>query len=274
MTNRVLNWYEKGSYSQEQTMERVWDVEDCKNLISLYYLYYNNDMRDEIIDQLWVGEKENQVTASYGSNWGFYDGMEEVKRFLLNERSKVRKASLEQYRQAGNLACETGHGMSICRMVDTPLIYIAEDGESAQGLFYHTGEETYGKPDGSADGVWFYGRVAVDFRKEKDGWKIWHFVSIYDFECPVGEVYADLPLWPEPEEEFYRGFFEAGKPTIHFLAHDFVYHASDGWPQIPCAYETYDARHSFAPEGHPEMRKDGLDLEWETVKCSRLAWGR
>lgn len=275
MTNRQLRWYETGSFTPEQTLERIWDVEDCKALISRFMIYFSNEMQREILDELWVSEDANRETASFASNWGYYEGYAEVERYFIQEHGRQRATQLSAYNdEPGSSDRNLGHGLSVSRMVDTPVIYIAEDGKTAQGMFFQTGEETIGKPGNEADGWWFYGRVAVDFIREKNGWRIWHYVDSLEMECPVGYPMRDMPLFPKPEDEFFRHAFEDGNPTIPFLTHDYRFHLADGWPQFPSAHKTYNVENSYASEHHPEKRGDCVDIEWETVKCARYAWNR
>lgn len=271
MTNRKLNWYESKDFTPEQTIERIWDVEDCKALLSRFMFYYNNDMNREILNELWVQEPDSRAAACFGSNWGFYESYDEIERYFLKERPSQRNEQLAAY---DDPKAGPGHGLSILRMVDTPVIYIAEDGKTAQCQCFQSGEETIGKPDNEADGYWLFGRVAADFLKEANGWRIWHYIDIIDIKAPVGIPMSRYPVYPQPEDEFFRHFFEKGNPTVKFLAHDFRFHAADGWPQYPSAHKTYGPDNSYARECHPEYRTDGIDVEWETVKCAREAWGR
>ena len=61
-------------------------------------------------------------------------------------------------------------------------------------------------------------KIAVDFVKEEDGWKIWHIVVSTDLVSEAGEDYS--------EQEVYHNYetnpvdVEFGTPTIAKLIHN------------------------------------------------------
>lgn len=66
----------------------------------------------------------------------------------------------------------------------TPVIEIAGDGKTAEGVWDSFGPNVQGGND--IPGSWLWGKYGVDFVKQDDGWKIWHlqfyplFVTPYD----------------------------------------------------------------------------------------------
>ena len=64
------------TFTTEETMLRVWDVEEIKKLMSRRVYYIANEWRARELDELWVSDPEHQKTASFGRNTGYYVGME------------------------------------------------------------------------------------------------------------------------------------------------------------------------------------------------------
>lgn len=259
MIGQQVYWYENLKVSPEEMLGRILDVEDCKKLVSRQMLNYGFGKWEESLEGLWVQEEDNRKTASYGSPWGFYTGMDSIRRYYVTEMEH----QIREHR-----------GVSLFRGANTPVVFIAADGKTAQGMFLMSGEETWEQQDGTVEALHIYGRVAVDFIREEDGWRIWHWVDIYQMTNPVGEDIAQSPVTRLPEEQVLKPKFLAASPEISMETHFAEYHDTDGWPQYPSAHETYDRFHSYAPEGHPGLQKEITDVNWAMRMALNKAWGR
>lgn len=109
------------------------------------------DRRQEELDTLWVTELEWKKTASYGSNWGYYVGMEAIRGYYVD----AHQAHLEEQR-AANGAEELNLGNMYAHPLTTGLVEVARDGQTAKGLWYSIGNEAMARPDGTAmfSGCW------------------------------------------------------------------------------------------------------------------------
>lgn len=87
---------ERNELTLEQEMRRVWDVEQVKQLMHKRVFLQTWDRRQEELDTLWVTEPERKKTASYGSNWGYYVGMEAIRGYYVD----AHQAHLEEQRAA------------------------------------------------------------------------------------------------------------------------------------------------------------------------------
>lgn len=65
-------------FSDDEQIRRVWDMEEVKDLMARRAYYYMQDMRREELETLWVQKPENRETAVFGSNWGFYLGLDNI----------------------------------------------------------------------------------------------------------------------------------------------------------------------------------------------------
>jgi len=69
-------------------------------------------------------------------------------------------------------------------MITTANVVVAGDGKTAKGVFYSPGFLTEMGSDGQPKSAWDFKRYAVDFVKEDDQWRIWHFAAFTDFVTP------------------------------------------------------------------------------------------
>ena len=148
-------------------------------------------------------------------------------------------------------------GALLMHSLTTPLIQVAADGKTAQGMWYSLGQVTNAGPDGKASGQWMHERYAVDFIREGEDWKIWHFFVGTDLGCEAGKPFTGKlgpapGVEPDPQAEENRkammAIMEAlPKPTIPME----LYHCKYGWhnePHFPRPYATHTAEISYGPE--------------------------
>ena len=233
------------TFTADERIRRVWDIELVKELMNTRVYYIAGDKRAEELADLWVQESENQATASYGSNWGYYTGMDNIRAWYVD----AHNADLEK--QAAENCKAVNQGNMYARPVTTGLVELAEDGKTAKGLWYILGQVTKALPDSTADARWILGKLAADFVKEGDSWRIWHIVDSVDVDCEAGKAYDVYPVfvdWSEAGGNPVRKEF--GTPTIEKLTHDVTFNWWDNYPPMPPKYETFTDDISYGPEGH------------------------
>lgn len=246
----------KVEYSDEQNAVRLMDLETVKDLLArrAYYLS-SGDYAGELAD-LWTQEPENQATASYGENWGYYVGMQSLRDKYAGGFRARELARLEQYRAADPAIREAdfGIGYGAVHTVNTGHVVVAYDGKTARGLFYDVYERTLGRPDGTAETIVVCGPLACDFIKEPGGWKIWHLFQGADHVFTVGESYAEVPI-PRPDETnpVARDFQD---PDVPLKTYDPDYGWADNYPPMPDPYYSFRPEESYGPEGHPDYVKE------------------
>ncbi len=220
--------------SDEARMARVWDIEAIKNLAHRRTFYQTNNERQRELDDLWVREPEHQATASIGATWGYYVGMDEVRRYTL----------------AVNPARP---GYSSFMPLSSHAIQIAGDGKTAQGLRYSIAEQSNTDADGVTKACWTIGKVGIDFVRETDGWRIWHLFRAGDVYCEPGKNVQDEPVDPVPGAPYpcpACDFF--GKPTLEMQAYVNRY-SNYPYPPAPTAYETFSDIVSNGSAGNPKF---------------------
>lgn len=256
------NW---PSFTEDEEILRIWDVENIKKLMAKRFYYNTNDWREKELEELWVSQPENTITASFGTNWGYYVGMDEIRGYYVDKHAAEVHAHLERIAAADPTVtvCEENLNIGCCtnRPISTGLIRLAGDGKTARGLWYSIGHQTISEPDGTADARWILEKCAADFIREDGAWKIWHIVFANDICLEVGADYADYPVYPEPGYNPLE--VEFGDPTIKMLTHDGTFNWWDNYPAPPAPYYTFDPENSYGPEGHcdppPEMTSNPFE---------------
>ena len=84
-------------YTDEELIQRVWDVEEIKKLIHKRVIYIANEMRKEELNDLWVQNSEHKKTASFGRNTGYYTGMDAIHDYYVVHHQKERTLQSQIY---------------------------------------------------------------------------------------------------------------------------------------------------------------------------------
>jgi hypothetical protein len=223
------------NFTTEETIARVWDVEEIKKLMARRVYFQANEWREKEIDELWVSDPELQKTASFGRNTGYYVGLDAIRAYYVDKH---------------NAEMGEGVGYLTNHPITTGLVREAEDGKTAKGMWYSIAQETRPQEDGTGLALWMPEKIGVDFVKEADGWKIWHIIIANDLVCEAGTnneldpVYVDFATDPVA--------VEFGTPTIQKLVHDQTFNWWDNYPPMPQPYETWSDEISYGPEGYHE----------------------
>ncbi len=246
-------------YSTDERLRRVWDLEQVRELITKHVYYQINDWRKEELSDLWVRTYTNMRTASFGKNWGYYVGMDEIYRYYVNLHEERRKEQLDKYCEAHpeveNIPANYGYGSMSMHVINTPVIKIAGDGKTSRSMWYTTGQDTDYTGGDEATAMWYTYRVCADCIFEEGEWRIWHMFVSNDVFFPAGKMYDCPTIIPEgtnPDE------IEFGEPTIKILAHDNTFNNADGYPPMPVDYYSFCDELSYGPEGHPKLNKGGI----------------
>jgi hypothetical protein len=227
-------------YTDLELMLRVWDVETVKKLAAKRCYYLANDWREQELRDLWVTSPEAQKTASFGRNWGYYTGMDNIWEYYVTKHQQEMDAL-------------PGAGRLFHHPVSTGLVEEAYDGKTARGLWYCISQETLPTSDTQADARWYMEKLAIDFLKEDGQWKIWHVVVATDLQSEAGANYMEQKV-DLPDQE-NAAFVEFGTPTLPMRVHQERYNWLDNYPAPPKPYAAFDEDNSYGPEGHPDFEE-------------------
>ena len=239
----------KREFTDEEMVLHAWDKEMIQNLVSRFTFYWGNGETERAIRELWVHEPEHIGDASFATNTGFYVGLSEVYRHLVEEPKQLADEVLGEFQAAKPEAyagAEPGLGLTAMHSCTTPLLFISVDGKYARYLCYDLGMTGRGHPDGSAESYFEFGLMLIELVREKDGFKIWHLVQQHDFSIESGKNYNDVNTMIEgydPGSRFY------GDPTVKTEVYDNQY----GWEYLfydmPRPFKTYDEDEGYGPKG-------------------------
>jgi hypothetical protein len=195
----------------ESLAARANDRGALENLFSTY-MYLHNAFRDDEIIPLWVKRGTPGIRAQY-SNVGVYTTWESV-----TEYHRGRPAP---------------KGKLILHYTTTPVIEVAEDGETAKGLWIMMGLESgLTDPEVAAElppylfarheverkkvwAHWVWCKYGIDFLKQDDAWRIWHFHCFEVARAPYDENWISFAA--RDAESFDKDlmyFGEDGRPRF------------------------------------------------------------
>lgn len=150
----------------------------------------------------------------------------------------------------------------------TPVVEIAEDLQTAQGVWFSPGFETI-MEDGEGVAYWCYGKYACDFIKQDGEWRIWHLHMYPIFRIPQNESWArEFPSIEEYLADTYDGW--EGLPTFEpttFMDEYSINRIPKYWPQPPKPYKTFSETHTMvgAPGEDVIIDPDTLNEKWLTA---------
>jgi hypothetical protein len=230
---------------------RAKDRGEVENLFSTY-MYLHNAFRDEEIIPLWVERGTPGIRAQY-SNVGVYMTWESV-----TEYHRDRPAP---------------EGKLIFHYTTTPVIEVADDGETAKGVWIMTGLESgltdpdvaanvpeYFFEPGEVQGKkvwahWVWCKYGVDFLKQDGVWRIWHFRCFEVARAPFSENWISFAARDaEAFDKDLMYFGEDGRPRFMptpdgpatRVAQRYRPDESQGLePRPPVPYRTFDETFAY-----------------------------
>jgi len=240
-----------------ERIHRANAVVECEKLMSCHVYYHAAGIHREEIEEFW--SKRDDVTwahnfgqmgnrANYIKNYA--DNQEKNTREVFEAVAKVYPEVLDKEKVPDYRAiCEEAMHFTV-----SPVIEVAEDGQSAKGLWYTPGfiYSTL-NPQQAREGTWIWERYGVDFIYEDGRWVILNLKVCCDIS---GEMDApDWPIAPRPQMPAPPGDGEAPPPPIGGM--DVTYPgplhyelSSTQVPQerpfIPVPYRTFSETCSYA----------------------------
>lgn len=228
----------------------VWeDRRAVQNLMGIFSGHYLLKQEKDIVRDLFSARDD----ISLAVNEGYYSGRDAVVGYyeaLHQKNLLTTRLIMAKYPEKfeGKTAEEAyGCGLINYKPLDTPVVEIAGDGQTARGIWTCRNSYSDLRPSGP---VAFYewGWVAADFIKEDEGWKIWHLQILNDVHVQAGLQYnqSEQPYppaggfdeiaafkMPEPNiKKTVRALYSTTRPRT--LA-----------PEVPAPYETFDPANSY-----------------------------
>lgn len=186
----------------EKLTQQAKDYREIYNAISGQMYYLQVQKHAEILDLFW--SKRDDIS------FGPAQGKAAVYDFFVRETDEKKQQKLKWV--------NAKHGVPICdenlgvgdletRLAANPYIVIAEDGQTAKGVWFSPAVKAEVDETGELHGIYQQERIGVDFIKEEGQWKIWHYRVYPDFT--VG-----LPDYTFDDSRYEGRTFEAdGSPN-------------------------------------------------------------
>ena len=238
------------SHIDAEKLVTIWeDRRAVQNLMGIFSGHYLLKKEKDIVAELFSGRED----ISLGINTGYYEGREAVESYydaIHQKNLLTTKLIMEKYpEEFRNKTPEEAYGCGLLnyKPLDTPVVEIAGDRETARGIW--TCRNSYS--DLTTGGpVTFYewGWVAADFVREDAGWKIWHLLILNDVHVQAGLQYyeADKPYETVPGFEAI-GDFRMPEPNVKTTLR--APYAPDRprtpAPEVPKPYATFHPAHSY-----------------------------
>lgn len=237
-------------------LQRLIDVNEIQSVMGRHAWYYSAGQHQRELDELFAQE---QPDVSFGTNAGYWVGLESIQNAYVDWFEVQAKKDLAhlaaKHPDIENKPENLLAGTSMMHTITTPLIVVADNGETAKGLFYSPGQVTQ-TPLGEPRANWMWERYAVDFIKENGQWRIWHFNVFTDFAVPPGSDWTkpgeipqivlqpgEIPPWEDPDAPTFDvpvQTYESYSPTA----------VRGEKPRIPVPYRTFSETFSYGP---PEL---------------------
>jgi len=170
--------------------QRELDLQEIQNVMSRHAYYYSAGQHQRELDELWAMKTPG---VCWGSDEDYWVGADVIQNYYVAYFDTFRAVDLAAFiklhPEVQNVKENYGAGTSMFHTNSTPVIEIAEDGQTAKGIWYSVGQVTQ-TPGGTQTPTYMWERYGVDFTKEDGKWKIWHFFVHTDWSAGPGQSWV------------------------------------------------------------------------------------
>jgi hypothetical protein len=206
--------------TQRQKIQRLKDLQEVQNVMSRYEYYHVANMKEEMIDLF----ARRTAGVSSGNVNTVSVGFDNVARFMRSVGGG-----------GDNIGSLNLHALT------TPVIEVAADGKTAQGIWISPGAEASAR-GGKLSSTWTLIKIGADFVKEDGVWKLWHYHRFDIFSVPYGQSWAGAgesagqPAMVPPAGTSPSRYSWAYRTTVR----------AENVPAPPEPYDTWDESRSMA----------------------------
>lgn len=227
--------------------EHLRAIENIMGRLSNYGIFCQDD---RIWTELWCRKAPD---PTLGFNDGYYKGYEAIESYydarhaLMEKRTELVKAANPEEFADKTTEEIFGVGSLDVNNMTTPIIELADDMQTAKGLWYYMeGDTNY---DATGIATWHHwGWVGVDFVCEDGVWKIWHMVNAEDLNFRAGTSWTEqadpLPVQPEYAE---LAEFRMPAPNVPADVYEYWHNRRQlvDFPGVPQPYTTFAETFSY-----------------------------
>jgi hypothetical protein len=205
--------------SLEERVQRLKDIHEIQNLMSRYqFLHVSGVTHQETADLF--AQKTPGVKIEMAGG-GVFEGTKGVQR----QFTKVFP-----YMEGDRIGFMATHTLT------TPVIEVAGDGKTAQGLWIAPGSTVRrDKKTGKLRAFWILAKVGTDFVKEDNVWKIWHLHIFMIYQTLFEESWLNSNKFPHTD---LPAALKADRPTTYHKPYSPL-SKTELIPALPKPYETW-----------------------------------
>jgi len=231
--------------------ERALDIQEIQNVMSYHALYGSpGGNHDTELALIWA-QKAKDIT--FAGNGYIYKGDIAVHQNTYGYGTGTKNNSETQ--TASQMIQQAAPGNTSFRTLNTPIIVVAGDGQTAKAFWYTIGWSADIR-DGKGSSSWSMEKYGIDFLKEDGAWKIWHFHVYNDWDVPMGKDLAEYAIEQSKDNKKPAGGMLQAKKGYekYFTAKTFNEPYSVTRPpnplnpRPPVAYCTFTDTFSYADE--------------------------
>lgn len=226
-------------------LQRALAYQEVQNLISAHTYCYEAQKQYYEIEKFWSKRED----ISYNTNIT----REDTINYYCVTNERARKAKLEKMsalfpNEIKNIQENLGVGDMVIHLVTTPYIVVSSDCQTARGLWYVPSINVEINANGEPVPVNIWEKCDVDFIKENEGWKIWHFRQWVQFATSLDKSLVDgsfrlerpffnpQPLQHQPEQSDQDALQEWKKKDEAYSTK----RIADWRPSLPETYDTWN----------------------------------
>lgn len=181
-TEKELTLEEKVQLALENS-ERALAYYEIQKVWAAHAYCYRAERQRYELDNFWSKEHDD-IAYAHGSH--AFVGRELVYKYYAHGNEIMNEGKLKIMNELypdeiqvndDNLAI----GDMVLRFQATPYIEISKDNKTAKAIWSTPGFNTENDANGEPKPIILVGKECVEFVKESDGWKIWHFRDAGDF---------------------------------------------------------------------------------------------
>lgn len=238
--------------------KRAHDADDYRqimNIMGKHVFGYYGQIQEKELDQYW--SKREDIVYAHGEM--AYYGRENVYNYYTGMTDALKSQGREIAKRiyGKEFDAQYGPGYKVMNMLLSPYIEIAQDGQTARGIWMAFAYMTHlNKEDGKPETSLGLSRYSAEFIRENGQWKLWHRVD--HVVCGLEYLKAGPGAFSEPPQKknaqqgppVPKMTYVGQKTLVQMSGTGAVWEPSFPEPKIPDPYETWSGENSYVIVEH------------------------
>ncbi|TPV60882.1 hypothetical protein FJ444_04475 [Aestuariibacter sp. GS-14] len=171
----------------QKEIQKAKSINDIQNLMARRAMYHSIG-HNELEFELW--SKRDDIR--WAQNQGCWIGRETIKTYYVDVNYQMQAAQLKLMSESNpaidnDLKTNRYIGNNVWHLLTTPIIEVADDGESAKAFWYTPGVILASTDGLTAQGMHMWEKYFVDLIKEDGEWRFLHIQVATDWAAPLGQ---------------------------------------------------------------------------------------